>query len=137
MLTAEYVQFCRQNSRSWEDKTPCLGDMYVDWKRETLDAISQDTLGQIEYRSGRYTYLPSVDDLLELIDNQIRAWGDDPTNTSLRITFDPQKKWCAEIRYAGRITLASGQRSLEELLYRGMTQMVYFDPGIPVTRKSQ
>ena len=130
MFTPAYVKLCQRDARFWADKTPCFGDVYVDWQNKSLDVISTATLGHIDFHSGRFTYLPTAGDLLELIDNQVEAWGSDPASKTLRITYDPQEKWCAEIHYAGRITFASRQNSIEELLYHALKQMIYFDPSL-------
>jgi hypothetical protein len=92
MFSPKYLQLCHADKANWANRQPCLGDWYIDWERKIVDVISLNTLNQVDLRSARYTYLPGADDLLELMDNPIRAWGDDPERKELRITYDPRKK---------------------------------------------
>lgn len=127
MFTREYLELCFQEKGWWKQKA-VIGDWYADWTPPgDVDVVSEDKLDQIEYTSGRYSVIPDVDDLLDFMNQQIKAWGDDPNARRFKLTYDTQDKWCCEIRYAGRITFCANQNSIHEVLYKALKQMIRFD----------
>ncbi len=130
MFTVDYLRMCLSQRAQWSGKDAVLGDWYIDLVANDGDVVSRKDLGWVDFSSGRCAYVPDADDLLEFMDIQIRAWGDEPEKKQLKITYDPEDKWKVEIHYAGRITFAARQNSIHECLYRAFWQMIYFDPSL-------
>jgi hypothetical protein len=121
-FTAEYLQRCYNTGKRGTGKVTKVGDWYIDLATGHFDVVSEGEETTIEFQSGRYIFVPDADDLLELIDCHVKAWGCDPNTKELTITYTPQKQWAVTIDYAKRLTYGGG-RSVHEALLHAVWQM--------------
>lgn len=127
-FSQEYLMRCFDDQPRWSGKQTELGDWFVHLK-EGIDVISRKDLKRIEFSSPDVIYIPDTDDLLELIDNQVAAWGDDPRKKKLEISCDSEGKWSVMVQYAGRITEAVQAESIHMALLEALWQMVVIEEG--------
>ena len=71
MVSGKYIKYCFYNGFNWVRKPTIIGDWFIDMKKIKLNVISQDMIDKIDFSSGKYAYVPDLDDLFELIDNQV------------------------------------------------------------------
>jgi hypothetical protein len=84
-FTAEYLQRCYNTGKRGTGKVTKVGDWYIDLATGRFDVVSEGEETTIEFQSGRYIFVPDADDLLELIDCHVKAWGCDPN--AKRLTY--------------------------------------------------
>jgi hypothetical protein len=126
-FSESYLRRCFDEAFRWAGKKTELGDWYVHLT-SGLDVVSRSDLSSIRFNDPDIIFIPDTNDLLELMDNQIRAWGFDPKQKSLRIQHDPQVGWCVIVEWGGRITEAVKCDSIHMALLNAVWQMVFFDP---------
>ncbi len=115
-FSGNYILRCMRMVRLWVRKRPVVGDWYLDLATNSLDVISGATLDQVEFASGRYVFLPDVEDWLELIDNRVEFAGLDPASKELRITYGPDSGWRVEVKWGKLTTIAFSKDSLHDAL---------------------
>jgi hypothetical protein len=82
----------------------------------------------VDFHSDAIAFAPDADDLLELVDNQIRAAGGDPATKTLTIRYDSEGLWSLDIEYAGKSAHVRGQESLHSLLLYALHQVAQSTP---------
>lgn len=127
-FSREYLQQCVDGRKRWAGKEAQHGDWHFDAKRQVIDVAAIDMVPGVEYKSGRFVYIPDANDLLEFIDNQVGAWGFKPEEKRLTISYEPDKRWKVSVTYGNRLTEARGA-SIHEALLRAVQQMIVFQPG--------
>jgi hypothetical protein len=70
----------------------------------------------VDFANGETAFVPDSDDLLELLDNQLRAFGFDPANKTMTIRYDPERQWHLMFEYGDRETYAAKTDSIHSLL---------------------
>ena len=120
-----YLKTCSDRRRCWSAKGTQLGDWYVHLKHG-VDVVSNEDLERVKFSSPDIVYVPDTDDLLDMIDNQIAAWGEDPSEKKLTIACDAKGIWSVEVHFAGRIVQSTQAESIHMALLGAVGQMVVF-----------
>jgi hypothetical protein len=121
----QYVQDCIRNRRRWAGKPALLGDWYVDLQRQAVDVVNEASRTSVKFDAEWFVYVPDVDDLLELVESQITAWGFKPGDKQLTLSYTPDKQWAVSVGYGNRLTEARGA-SIHEALMAALQQMIVF-----------
>ena len=129
MFSEKYLEYCFFNGINWIGKLTLVGDWFIDMKKIKLNVVSQDMIDKIDFSSGKYAYVPDLDDLFELIDNQIVAWGNKADDKKIKIEYK-DGKWKIEVWYQrpknkekGYVTTYVSGESLHKALSNAITQM--------------
>ena len=123
MFDAKYIARNIVARDFWKSKRTFPGDWYIYLEDFKMDVVSQDTVNRVDFSSSSFAYIPDLDDLMELINNQIEGWGDKSEESKIKIEYNPAKRtWWVEIRYAMRITRCWGN-SMHEALQNAWLQM--------------
>jgi len=120
---------CFDDAPRWASKDTALGDCYVHLQ-SGANIVSRDDLLTVRFSDTNMVFIPDTDDLLELMDNQIAAWGFDPSPKQLRIGYEPDHGWRIEVEYGGRIMESTGGESVHTALLNAVMQLVVFDPAL-------
>jgi len=120
-LTHKYLKKCLSARDFWLSKDTKLGDLFIDIDREIIDVVNFDRLEEIQFSNPRYVFVPSVEDALELIRNQVEARQLEFEDCNLRITFE-DRYWRVLIEW-GEITTFGQGDSIHEALLAAWTQM--------------
>ena len=122
-FTAEYLERCWHNRRTWSRKRTTPGDWYLALNPPQLRVASDADQPGIQFSAEDIAFVPDADDLLELIDNQVGAQGTDPAQKSLTITYTPADHWRIEIACGDMTTVAGGHESLHAALTAAFFQL--------------
>jgi len=96
-FTDDYLQFCWNLRNIWIHKVPKIGDWFMRLDPPELALIHDPGTQSDRMNDTDSAYVPDLDDLLELLDNRIAAFGIDPASKDLQIHFDPRQGWSAQI----------------------------------------
>ncbi len=134
----EFVRDCIRNRRRWAGKPTLLGDWYVDLERHAVDVVNEASRTTVKFDAEGFVYVPDMDDLLELVDSQIAAWGFKAEEKRLSLSYTPDKQWAVSIGYGSRLTQARGA-SVHEALMAALQQMIVFRvaPQVPQSSSSK
>lgn len=129
MFSGKYLKYCFFNGIHWIGKLTFVGDWFIDLEKTKLNVVSQDLVDKIDFSSGKYAYVPDLDDLFELIDNQVKAWGNKVDDKKIKIEYK-NREWNIEVWYQRpknkengyAITYSCGE-SLHEALSNAIIQM--------------
>jgi hypothetical protein len=121
----EYLRLCWRGRSLWPKKTTCLGDWYLAGDPLELRIVADSDVDTVSFSDPAIAYVPDTDDLLELIDNQIRAGGGNPTDKSLTITYKPNTGWGLEVDYGDSTTIGAKHDSIHSLLLQLLPQLAY------------
>lgn len=131
MLFSEaYWMRCFDGAGLWADKPAALGNRYVNMQTPGLDAVSKRDLQSVKFSDPNTIFVPDTDDLIELMDNQIAAWGFDRAQKRLKIEYRPEKGWSVSVEYGGLISDATSIDSIQMALFDCVSQMILFDPSL-------
>ena len=115
-FTSKYLERCYISRGLWKTKSTYPGDWYLAGDPLDLHLVGESDVERVDFHSGAIAFVPDADDLLELVDNQIRAAGGDPATKALTIRYDPEGLWSLDIEYGGKSTHVRGQESVHSLL---------------------
>ena len=115
-FTAVYLEQCWHNRRLWSRKRTTPGDWYLALNPPQLQVASDADQPGADFAAEEIAFVPNVDDLLELLDNQVTAHGVDPAQKTLTITYTPADHWRIEMVCGDMTTVVSGQESLHAAL---------------------
>lgn len=127
-FTTEYLERCWGCRGMWRAKKTYPGDWYLAGDPLELHLVGEADVERVDFHSGAIAFVPDTDDLLELVDNQIRAAGGDPATKTLTIRYDPEGLWSLEIEYADQSTCGVGQESVHSLLLYALHLMALPTP---------
>jgi len=110
---------CLENREQHKNKRPLIGDWYVDCEAATpwkVLARPED----IESLSELAFWVPDLDDLFELLNNQIRFAGDDPAETDITLKSEAGE-WRLEVVFPdGILTKVGPHDSPHETLWKSL-----------------
>ena len=121
-FSEEYLSACVALRRRLQAKEVWVGDWYIDVATGELDVVSRATLVQVEYRSGRYVWVPTADQVFALVDKQIAAQGFDPARKVQLLIYKPEVGWKFQTRVSGCFTVSFAKDSLQSALAQGWLQ---------------
>jgi len=121
-FSTEYLRACIELRPRLSGRKAVLGDWYIDLRDEVLDVVSRASLEEVEFSSGCYAWVPSADQLFDLVDNQIRAEGFDPSRKVQLLMYKPEEGWKFQTRISGCFTIAFAKDSLQSALAKGWLQ---------------
>ena len=130
MFTEKYLIYCFENAFRWKNRSAFVGDMFSDFEKLKMNAVSIDMVGKIDFASRKYAYIPNLDELMDCIDVQIKRLGGEAEDKKVKIEYK-NKKWKIEIRHYYKvndskkdllITSGSGE-SFHELLIGVLLQL--------------
>jgi hypothetical protein len=125
MFTQEYILFCCNYRHLFSNKKAKVGDWYLDTKLQTLAVLSEtDNFDSI---SDSVVYIPDLDDLFELLNNQITFTGASSEQCLIKINQE-KGKWSMEIHQPAGITFIGEKESLHLALFRALFQMSTLAP---------
>lgn len=122
-FTAQYLERCWKGRGRWRGKQTYPGDWYLAGDPPQLHVVGEAEVAQVDFHSADIAFVPDTDDLLELINHQIRASGGDPAKKSLTIQCDSAGVWSLIIEYGNRRTGVARQESIHSLLLYALYQM--------------
>lgn len=128
-FSQKYLEKCFGLRSRWRRKRTQIGDWYLDSKRISLGVAAESDLARIRFSDDFMTYIPDIDDLMELIDLQVAAWGDDPRTKKMDLKYEPERGWTAVVEYAERTTMAVGESLHATLL------VLYFQMVAPAPKE--
>ncbi|MGD0576387.1 MAG: hypothetical protein ABSB61_13655 [Anaerolineales bacterium] len=112
----EYLQRCWNGRRMWAGKKTHTGDWYVTGDPPELKLVGEGEAGAVDFHDDAFAYVPDADDLLELLDNRIKAGGADPAMETLSLRYDPASHWCVDVEYGDNSTHAVKQDFIHSAL---------------------
>jgi hypothetical protein len=112
----EYLARCWKLRRNWPTKSAKVGDWYLSGDPLELKLVGKAEVGRVDFANGEIAFVPDADDLLELLDNQLRAFGFDPADKTMTIRYDPEGQWQLILEYGDRETHVGKQDSFHSLL---------------------
>ena len=126
-FTDEYLMRCWRGRSLWRGKPAKPGDWYLTGDPLRLELVGVQETGKAVFAAANIAYVPDADDLLELLDNQVRAAGGYPAQKSLTIRYDAEGLWNLDVEYAECLTHVRKQESIHSLLvsaFFGMAQRI-------------
>jgi hypothetical protein len=126
-FTEEYLMRCWRGRSLWRGKPAKPGDWYLIGDPLRLELVVVQEPGKAVFAAADIAYVPDADDLLELLDNQVRAAGGCPARKSLTIKYDAEGLWNLDVEYADSSTHVRKQESIHSLLiyaFFGMAQRI-------------
>jgi hypothetical protein len=126
-FTNEYLQRCWKGRKMWAGKKTRPGDWFLTGDPLELSLVGVGDARIVDFRDDALAYVPDADDLLELLDNQLKATGADPATKTLSLRYDPVNHWSLDIEYADGSTHAVMQESIHSLLLYALHLMA--QPG--------
>jgi hypothetical protein len=126
-FTNEYLQRCWKSRKMWTGKKAHLGDWFLTGDPLELSVVGVGDARVVDFRDDAFAYVPDADDLLELLDNQVKAAGADPAMKTLNLQYDPARHWTLDIEYADASTHAGMQESIHSVLLYALHLMA--QPG--------
>jgi len=115
-FTSKYLERCWSRRDLWKTKSTHPGDWYLAGDPLELHLVGESDAERVDFHSDAIAFVPDADDLLELVDNQIRAAGSDPARKALTIRYDPAGLWSLDIECTGKSSHVGGQESVHSLL---------------------
>jgi len=89
MFTEEYILFCWKNRHLFPNKKAKVGDWYLNTEFQTLSVLSKTDI--FDSAPDSLVYIPDLDDLLELLNNQIIFTGENPDDSQIKINQEDGK----------------------------------------------
>jgi hypothetical protein len=90
-----YLELCYRRRHHFRRRVPIVGDYFLDSTEQKLLLVTSDT--QIrDLESDNLAFVPDLDDLFEVIDEQLKSHGPDTTANDLRIARK-EGKWTVEL----------------------------------------
>ena len=118
-----YLEQCWHNRRLWSRKRTTPGDWYLALNPPQLQVASDADQPGADFAAEEIAFVPNVDDLLELLDNQVMAHGVGPAQKSLTIAYTPADHWHIAMACGDMTTVVSGQESLHAALMAAFFQV--------------
>ena len=125
MFSANYIQDSWKRRNVWLGKKAIVGDWYLELTDTGVELrIVDETTADTDVFFRKTTaFVPDTDDLLELVDNQIRAWHENPAQKTMKIVRNSDGNWCMEVEYGKKVTYIGKADSLQALLMHTIIQM--------------
>jgi hypothetical protein len=119
----DYILSCLKNKDRFKNVTPKYGDWYgnVSTKRVLVVTSPKD----ITYGTPESFYVPDLNDLFQLMDNQVCAIQE-KEKPEMKVTFstDSESPWKLDLELpSGSITMISKAGSPHEALLQGLIQL--------------
>ncbi len=96
-FTETYLEKCVKARHLWFNKKPVLGDYFIDLNSSVLDFVCTHNIAEFSFDADHVAFVPSLDDLLEIFNNQLRAFAAQPEQVYLELRHDPapDNRWWA------------------------------------------
>ena len=98
MFSEKYLIHCFKDAFRWENRPAFVGDMFADFEKKKVNAVSKDMVNKIDFSSDKYAYIPNLDELIDCIDDQIKRLGGKVEDKKVKLEYE-NKKWKMEIHY--------------------------------------
>lgn len=115
---------CQANRALWSKKKTMVGDWYMSLNPPGLGVVSEIDVDSIDFSRDDLVYVPDIDDLLELLDNQIAELEGSPMHKILQIRYDMEERWSMEIETSKQRSVVRRQECIHSLLLRAVFQML-------------
>lgn len=103
-FSERFIKSCVANNSFYPNRTPQVGDWFYDRKNKSMDVVSGETVGQVEFDSGWFVYIPDTHDLLRIVVEQIQ----DEADSKIQISFNGEN-WMVGVIHGDREDFGIGE----------------------------